>query len=657
MVHCCSRAGGEEQAAGIVDSSACDSSACDSSAGKPRLVSWYANPTAEQVRAPKNKKDGLASEESRVWVLEVCEDWRTCHICGKADRHTDACNHPGTATTRRQVVRGFKLWELKSAEDPADGGCLGKYWYSNLDARPDDVDESDGMRVGEQRFTAWHRSFVKFNMLPFHWVRVHVNGGQKMFKKKMLRYVTICDELAERDRAYEVLARAPAIIAAVQENGGTKKGKKGKKVLVDNAAACDDADGAACVAVVDGSMAGRVTKVGVLGGASGEAVLPEEVVVIGMSARGRVLKRREVLEEEDIDDDFLPSSITKSAKAAAGTSTSKPKKGKPAPKKSTKSAAKTSAAAAAREDSAGGQIRTNTAVTGCGGDVLGGDLARTPLQHISGIGGDDRRLSVVPTTLKTFSSALVGGKGVVGQVSPTCMGSILLQEGVHAILSQEGSHTMRLVSGVGSGGAGSLHAAAMGGGMTRENLLDTHTHTNFSCSGSKALSEGGKLDVAGAGGFFLPQTKRKRGPYKKKGKPADVRVHAAGGVGGGGSASGDSGEVSGPRVVEVSSDDEADVSQKATQQVEERAFVQARGDDVFELLLWMITVGDLGGGQTVFQLLGNSKNYLIKASILFGTCNVRAILFFFQELSQIPYLMNKFEENQESSHEGEALVL
>jgi len=207
------------------------------------------------------------------------------------------------------------------------------------------------------------------------------------------------------------------------------------------------------------------------------------------------------------------------------------------------------------------------------------------------------------------------------------MGSILSQEGAHAILSQEGSHTMRLVGGVGSGGAGNLHAAAMGHGMTGENVLDTHTHTNVSCSASKALSEGGKHDVAGAGGFFLPQTKRKRGPYKK-GKPADVRVHAAGGVGGGGGASGDGGEVAGPTVVEVSSDDEADVSQKATQHAEERAFVQARGDDVFELLLWMITVGDLGGGQTVFQLLGNSKNYLIKASILFGTCNVRAIFFF-----------------------------
>jgi hypothetical protein len=66
-------------------------------------------------------------------------------------------------------------------------------------------------------------------------------------------------------------------------------------------------------------------------------------------------------------------------------------------------------------------------------------------------------------------------------------------------------------------------------------------------------------------------------------------------------------------VVELSSDDEAEMSQASG-----AAVAQGRGDDVFELLLWMITVGDLGGGQTVFQLLSHPKNYLIKASILFG---------------------------------------
>ena len=275
--------------------------ATEGGGSKARLVSWYANPTSEQVKSRYKASSTLASEESRVWVLEVCEEWRTCHICGAADFHTAACTHPGTAKSN-VVVRGFKLWELQCSADPVDGPVMAKYWYSNLDARPDNVDESDGMRVGEQRFTAWHRKHVKFNLVPGHWVRVQVSAGSKMHKKTWLRYVTIVDELAERDRAYMTLALAPAI----HQSAVAPKSKKSLR---------DKKGNAPLELAAERALRGPV--VGPLGGASGEAVPPEEVVVVGVSARGRPLKRREVVTLGDSDEDFTANAPNNPSSKAA----------------------------------------------------------------------------------------------------------------------------------------------------------------------------------------------------------------------------------------------------------------------------------------------------------------------------------------------------
>lgn len=293
------------------DCGAVSARACSPANSRPKLVSWYANPTAEQLRAPRSK--AAASEESRVWILEVCEDWRTCHVCGAPDVHSSTC----ILFAGKKFERGFKLWELKSLDDPVDGPTWGRYWYSNLDARPDDVEESEGMPVGKQRFTAWHRSFVKLNLLPGHWVRVSVAAASKIFKKRPLRYVTIINELAERDRAYEKLARSPPLLQPVPQK--SKRGRK-PKLSAANLDAVPKADGAVVATSSDGHATTEgltVPVVGPLGGASGEAVQPEKVVVVGASARGRVLKRREVVNIADSDEDFETPPTCKARKAEA----------------------------------------------------------------------------------------------------------------------------------------------------------------------------------------------------------------------------------------------------------------------------------------------------------------------------------------------------
>ena len=185
--------------------------------GAPRMVSWYANPTAEQIRTKGKKVAQLRSEESSVWVMEVCEDWRTCHVCGLPAVHADTCTAnrfwSGELLAGQPVNKGFKLWELVGTEEPQDGPTRGRWWFSNADARPDGFDHVawEKVDVGQQRFTALSKTTTKLNLRPGHWVRVYVRAGQQKYGKKLLRFVTIEGELAQRDRAYCALARATGI--------------------------------------------------------------------------------------------------------------------------------------------------------------------------------------------------------------------------------------------------------------------------------------------------------------------------------------------------------------------------------------------------------------------------------------------------------------
>ena len=361
-----------------------------------KLVSWYANPAA--ARAPR-KASAAGSEESRVWILEVCEDWRKCHICGEAETHTDTCDHPGKAKTS-QVMRGFKLWELKSPDEPADGPTLGRYWFSNLDARPDDVDESEGMRVGEQRFTAWHRTHVKLHLRPGHYVRVQVRAGSKMHDKKWLRYVTIVDELAERDRAYEVLAHAGASacqFAPAPAAPSSVKGKRERKTVTVEEAAADE-----------GPPKKGVPVIGTLGGAAGEAVLPEEVKVVGISGRGRALKRREVITLPDSDDDFASAPAGKCSKAAGSATKKNTKKVLPSITGLKAPAATCKQAAASAATGVLGMPGSGAVAVGVASASLVSfqNVPCTPQRMHAGVDGENRRLSTSSTAQKTLNASM-----------------------------------------------------------------------------------------------------------------------------------------------------------------------------------------------------------------------------------------------------------
>ena len=136
-------------------------------------------------------------------------------------------------------------------------------------------------------------------------------------------------------------------------------------------------------------------------------------------------------------------------------------------------------------------------------------------------------------------------------------------------------------------------------------------HSGYSSRNSGFVN--GDANKAGAlAGAGVPARKKKRGQHQRAVgcEAAGSAPPSCGGRGGAGTAH------KGAGVVEVSSDDEME-SESAAGEGGARG-LQGRGDEVFELLLWMITTGDLGGGGTVFQMLGSAKGYLCKASIQFG---------------------------------------
>jgi hypothetical protein len=618
-----------------------------------KLVSWYANPTSQQVRAKGKKVQENSSEESRVWVLEVCEEWRTCHICNAPDVHTEACGATdawGNKLAGKPFHKGFKLWELKSLEEPADGPAFGRYWYSNLDARPEDVDERVGMPMGQQRFTPWHRTHVKMKLPPGSWVRVQVIAGQKMFKKKLLRYVTIVDELAARDRAYERLARTPvtsgSTVAYEPTTVEPKTVVKKKKISAAVEARAHELS-------TDDTAARGVAVMGPLGGASGEAVLPESVVVVGLSARGRTLKRREVIEVES-DDDTHAVTVRHTV---ASSNPVAPKRGRGRPKKVDYGSCKPARAAAGHGASAANipvAVGVVKAQGGGGGgffqgQVVSTDCNRTDVEDGTGVDDlEDRRLSVQQTLLKP-ANACLQDQGLACKIG---IGHI------HDLSSAVGGADGRGVSVMMGGGDASQQPTSemctnQPTGVSGEAQVVTRTtHTTYTthtthtmphkrtasemdadvlhaqaqaCSNAVVESTGVVDDAERARQWAREicmqvslKIQRGRGRLPKHKSPVVQRSPKKSGRSGlGGDASHGSQASQDSVVVEVSSDDEVE-GIDAERARDEASGVSDKDDELFELLLWMITVGDLGGGQTVFQMLGSPKGHLVKASILFG---------------------------------------
>ena len=465
------------------------------------------------------------------------------------------------------------------------------------------------MRVGEQRFTAWHRTHVKMNLLPGHWVRVQVSAGSKLHNKKWLRYVTIIDEVAERDRAYEMLALVRSTYTDVEQTSA-------QKVALSRPKTKKTGEKIASTIEVSPEAVGDVVKLpgvtgpvlGTLGGASGEAVLPEEVKVVGVSARGRVLKRREIVAvNDDVDDDFVTP--------AAG---SNKKRGKKALKKmpqnsfSCKQQAASSGGCGGRSTA---RAREVAVAVSCGGEIASEtgwrDLSCTPQRQILRMDRDERGLSEVATAVKALEvskssegcepggssqSVSISSPPQFGVGASVALARDMAGSGVGALIqSPPSSHTSATdgvaasTSGVGSGGG------ALDSSTAASRLAIPAAVSSGSVKGvlKGSVSEGDGAAAAAGGGAGVP-LKRKRGPYKKKCKGASEKVAAPDvRVGGGGAGAGAGGRGQGHDVVEVSSDDEADIDSQRSQGSNPgggAAGNATRGDDVFELLLWMITV-------------------------------------------------------------------
>jgi hypothetical protein len=166
--------------------------ASERSGPPPKPVSeWVPSAVlAQRARAAlvkAGKKDAVINRKGAVeaggsvWVITVDEAWRD--------------------------QLGFVLWELESSEPPVDGFCKAKEWFCNIDVAPE-----GGMVIGEQRYTPATKAFKKIELLNGHWVRVRVTHRSHQAGKgrRVKRWAEIEDENGRRDRAFEILAARTA---------------------------------------------------------------------------------------------------------------------------------------------------------------------------------------------------------------------------------------------------------------------------------------------------------------------------------------------------------------------------------------------------------------------------------------------------------------